>query len=126
MFCLLAPSLNHDSTRALFGDLDFSQFVIVVDGPHQCHLHHKILDFDIDEVMYLAIRNYLCHVHNMTPRRNKKAGNANTRKIMLEDAQEELRKAKSKKQKSVLRPVISTLINYEGFKYNLEEIKEMK
>lgn len=126
LFCLLAPSMEMETTKLLFGGLDFSQFTIVPTGPHQCYLHHEQLDFDLDEVAYMAIKNYLCHVHNMTPRRNKIAGNSITKDIMIEDALDELKKAGKKKQKSVLRSIISTLVNYEGFKYNLEEVKTMK
>ena len=126
LFCMLAPAMPVENSRLLFGDLDFTQFVVVPTGEHQCYLHHKVLGFDIDEVVYMAIKNYLCHVHGLKPRRNKKAGNANTKKIMIEDAQDELKKAKTKKQKSVLRPIISTLVNFEGFKYNLEEVRAMK
>lgn len=126
LFCLLVPSMDKEVTRLLFGELDFSQFTIVPTGPHQCYLHHEVDDFDLDEVAYMAIKNYLCHVHNMAPRRNKIAGNKGTRDIMIEDAIDELKKAGKKKQKSVLRSIISTLVNFEGFKYNLEEVRAMK
>ena len=126
LFCLLVPSMAHETTRLLFGNLDFSHFTVVPVGPHQCYLHHEKDNFDLDEVGYMAIKNYLCHVHNMTPRRNKKAGNAMTKDIMIEDAIAELKKTGKKQQKSVLRSVISTLVNFEGFKYNLEEIRAMK
>lgn len=126
LFCLLVPSMNKETTRLLFGELDFSAFSIVPTGPHQCYLHHETGNFDLDEVTYMAIKNYLCHVHNMTPRRNKIAGNSMTKEIMIEDALAELKKASKKKQKSILRSIISTLVNFEGFKYNLEEIRAMK
>lgn len=126
LFCLLALAMDKSTTSLLFGDLDFTKFTIVPTGQHQCYLHHETEDFDLDEVAYLAIRHYLCHVHNMKPRRNKTAGNSLTKEIMIEDAYAELKKAQKDKQKSVLRPIISTLVNFEGFKYNLEEVKSMK
>lgn len=126
LFCMLAPAMPMEKSRLLFGDVDFTQFEIVPTGEHQCHLHHRTLGFDLDEVMYMAIKNYLCHVHGLKVRRNKRAGNAGTKRIMIEDAQEELKKAKNKPQKSVLRPIISTLVNFEGFKYNLEQVRAMK
>ena len=126
LFCMLAPAMSIENSKLLFGDLDWSKFIIVPTGEHQCHLHHTELEFDLDEVGYLVIKNYLCHVHSMKPRRNKKAGNASTKRVMIEDAYDELKKAKKKPQKSVLRPIISTLVNFEGFKYDLEGIRAMK
>lgn len=126
LFCMLTPAIPMEESRLLFGDLDLTQFEIVPTGEHQCYLHHKTLDFVLDEVMYMAIRNYLCHVHGIQVRRNKKAGNANTKNIMIEDALEELKKAKRKRPKSVLHSIISTLVNFEGFKYNLEQVRQLK
>lgn len=125
-FCMLIIAIPRDNSALLFGDLDLTQFEIVPTGEHQCHLHHKQLGFDLDELGYLAIKNYLCYVHSMKPRRNKRAGNTITRDAMIEDAEAELRKAKNKQQKSVLRPIISTLVNFEGFKYDLDGIRAMK
>lgn len=126
LFSMMALSLPVEKTRVFFGDLDFTQFEIIPkEGEHQHVLHHKILDFDLDEMMYIAMTNYICTIHKIK-KLNKTAGNARTKKLMIEMAYEDLEMAKKKKKpKSQLMSLISTMVNMPGFKYKLRELEEV-
>lgn len=129
LFCLLAPRMELDETSVLFGDLDFTKFEIQVPDPEvrQCQLVHQDNGVIIDELRYKAIVHYLCGMHGIK-KKPQIAGNAFSHKMMLEMAYEDLENAKKKKhteQKSSLKPLISTMINMPGFKYNLEEVMNL-
>ena len=125
LFCMLVPSLPLDSTRVLFGpDLDFSGFEIKpMEEGRGCYLEHRDSGIRIDERRYLAITKYLCGLHGIK-KQKRVAGNDLTRKMMIEMALEdyEIQKRKHKEFKSSLKPLISTMVNMPGFKYNLQEV----
>lgn len=124
-FCMLVCSLPLSSTSVLFGDkLDFSQFEIIpLEGTRGCKLVHRSEGVVIDEIRYKAITKYLCDLHGIV-KKPQFSGNAYTHKMQLEMAYEdwERQKRKKKQEKSTLKPLISTMVNMPGFKYNLKEV----
>lgn len=125
LFCMLAPSIAIEDSAILFGNLDFSKFEVVpVEGERRCFLRHRDDGLIIDELRYKAIVTYLCNMHNIT-KKPQFAGNELTRKMLLEMAYEDLKKAERVKPKSALRPLISTLVNMPGCKYNLKQIMDI-
>ena len=46
--------------------------------------------------------------------------------ILIEDALEELQMASQKEYESFLKNLISAMVNYEGFKYNHEQVWDLK
>lgn len=129
LFCLLVPNLELEKTQVMFGDLDFSLFRIEVpvEGERRCQLRHLEKDIIIDELRYKAIVNYLCGMFGIK-KQPRHAGNAFAKKMMIEMAYEDLEKNKRKRErdhKSQLQPLISTMINMPGFKYNLKEVMEI-
>lgn len=53
-------------------------------------------------------------------------GNESTKMILIEDALEELQMASQKEYESFLKNLISAMVNYEGFKYNHEQVWDLK
>jgi len=126
LFSMLILGLKKEDTSILFGDLDFSEFRIEpVEGKRQHVLRHERLGFAIDELMYGAIVHYIRTMHGFK-KNVSLAGNEATKQMMIEMALEDLEIAKKKKYKSSLKAIISTLVNSAGFKYGLEEIRNMK
>lgn len=124
LFAMLSLSLPIEQTEVLFGSsLDFRKFRIVpLEGERQFYLMNDETGVKIDEIRYKAITNYLCKLHGFK-KVPQFAGNAATHKMLLEMAREDLAIQRSKKkEKSMLRPLVSTMINMPGFKYNLEEV----
>lgn len=126
LFSMLALTLDKNDTKILFGDLDFSEFKIVpLEGVRSHVLRNERLGFNLDELTYGAIVQYLRAMHGFK-KNVAKAGNEATKMMMIDMAIEDLEIAKRKKYKSQLKSLISTMVNSAGFKYNLQEIKEMK
>lgn len=126
LFSMFAISLDLEDTKILFGDLDFRDFQIIpIEGKHRHVLHHNKYNFDLDELTYGAIAQYLRTMHGY--KKNVAiAGNEATKQMMIEMALEDLEIAKRKEYKSQLKSMISTMVNSAGFKYNLEEVRKMK
>ena len=79
----------------------------------------------IDEYTYNVITDYLRKVH-FIEKDEKMPGNESTKMILIEDALEELQMASQKEYESFLKNLISAMVNYEGFKYNHEQVWDLK
>lgn len=79
----------------------------------------------IDEYTYGLIMDYLCKVH-LIERDLKIPMNDITKKILIEDARDEMIANQNKKYKSRLKNLISAMVNSEGFKYNHSQVWDMK
>lgn len=128
LFCMLAPTLTQDSTKLLFGDLDFQLFKLyqdkTEDGDPYFFLYNNDQDYLIDESTYQALALYLKTMFNIFPKTEKAKGKATKKSIIWEDRQNyELHK--NDKYKSTLLPLISSCLNHPGFKYKKNELKEV-
>ena len=125
LFSMMALSFTPKQTEIFFGDFDFSKFEIVpVENERRHVLHHTELGFDFDELKYEAMVGYLRKMHSFK-KNVKHAGNEATKKIMIDMAYEDWNRMKKAPFKSQLKPLISTLVNSEGFKYDLNQIRDL-
>lgn len=83
-----------------------------------------IYDIIIDEDTYLKIVTHLRNIHGMA-RNNAVAGNNAAREAFLFDAREDYLYNTDKPYKSSLLPLVSTMVNIEGFKRNDNEVWDM-
>lgn len=81
-------------------------------------------DIIIDEEIYYQIVAYLRAMHNLK-RDDRIAGSRRCRRAFIEDAKMEYEAAKLEPKKSVLLPMISTMVNSKGFKRNDSTVWEM-
>jgi len=124
LFSMLFTTMNIEDSRILFGDLDPQSFKREWDTTHDRPVLIRQDMVVIDELIAARIRNYLCKMHNITQVREK-AMNAATKKLLIEIAYEDLEKRKRKSGKSGLQPLISTMVNSAGFKYDLQKVRDL-
>ena len=79
----------------------------------------------IDEYTYNMIVDYICKSH-FIERDLKRPANNSTKMVLIEDAREEIERNKNKEYHSQLKNLISSMINSEGFKYNHDQVWDMK
>lgn len=109
LFILLAPTLPIESTKLLFGDLDFTKL-----KPYRNKENGDIVLADlesgvkIDKLIYLRIVNYLRKVHNITPK-IERAANKTTKQILIDEDRMKIRLNQEKPFKSYLLPLISAV-----------------
>ena len=117
-----------EKTSIIFGDLDFSKFKLRQRIDDKSILLYQEINGEsvvIDEYTYSIIIDYLCKSH-FIERDLKIPANNSTKMILIEDAKEEIKRNKDKPYHSQLKNLISTLVNSEGFKYNHEQVWDMK
>lgn len=123
LFCLMVTSQSKSETSILFGDTDFTQYILV-NTKNGIQLMHK--ESVISEPVYNIIASCLRKMNNLAPPKYKKVGNELTKKKMIEFAYTDLRNAKRKKHKSNLAAMISAATNHPYFKYGINEVGNVK
>lgn len=142
LFCMLSPTLSQESTKLLFGDLNFQLFKLYQKNPEDLvqneesdnsdvsnkepvfFLYNQEQDYYIDENIYQILVTYLRTMFNIFPKVEKAKGKSTKEAIIWED-RTNLEIHKNDKYKSTLLPLISSCLNHPGFKYKKDELKEV-
>lgn len=132
LFIMFCQKLNSDSTKLIFGGFDFSKLqpfkkVDQNTGEESIVLADPNTEIEVDEKTYYHISEFLRIVFDMHPKTEKAKGKL-VKQMIIEKAQSDLAvealKNKNKGQSSTLLPLISSLLNHPGFKYNKQQLKE--
>lgn len=82
-------------------------------------------DITIDQLVYQQIVDIVRKIHGLK-RNNQLPGNEATKMDLIEDARDDYLKSLNEPYVSYLQPLISSLINHEGFKFNHNDVWNMK
>lgn len=131
LFTMLLSGINPDASKLIFGELDWSKFkpykksngeleeIILYDNENQIEINEKV---------YFHISQYLRNVFNIFPE-EKITTDKIMKKWFINKDKRQLANEKEKKDKksddSSMLATISACINHPGFKYNLEELKNV-
>ena len=128
-FAMLAPSLKPEDSQIFFPGLDFSKFRLYKQDDGLLLFADKANGITIDKFSHMKMMECLCTIHKIK-KKVEIAGNEHTRQVLLEDDklryERALAKADMQEYKSTLVPLISALINREGFKYNYNTVGELR
>jgi hypothetical protein len=127
LFCSLVKWLNINATSILFGNIDFSLFKLYSYQDNDSTvltLYNQEQNIEIDENSYKHIAEYLRSMFNIYPKVEKAKGKS-TKEWIIEEERMNLEKAKKESSKSTLLPLISSCVNHPGFKYKLNELREV-
>ena len=126
LFCMLAPSIDSESTKLLFGDLNFQLFQLqqtqTEDEGVSYYLFNEEQNVEIDETAYLQMASYLRAMFNTYPKVEKARGKS-TKEWMIEEDRMSFEQHKNDVYKSTLLPL--TCLNHPGFKYKKNELREV-
>ena len=118
LFLLLFPSLRELDTSLIFGDLDLKKFEIIANQETgKIALVDQENDITIDRGIHFKICRTLCEINELK-QTNKKPGNGEARRYMIERMRVKQKRAARKKQKSQLEDQIVAMVNTEQFKYD--------
>lgn len=126
LFCKLFPEMHKDDISLLFEDIDPHKFRLeeVVNQNRKVLIDPETMAV-IDEYVYEGIVAYLCYMMSVKQTPFKKAGNKWSREVMMEAARNKQKKDDDP-YKSMLKPMISTMVNMEGFKFGWNDVWNMK
>lgn len=129
LFCMFVQGLKQESTKPLFGDLDFKLFELYnkqIGEETTITLYSQDQNIEISEETYRCIAEYLRLMFNIYPKVEKAKGKATKEAIIEEDRMNlELELKRNKGYRSTLLPLVSSCVNHPGFKYKLNEVRDM-
>ena len=125
---MMSESKNVEPLKLIFPDVNFQDFKLMsIQLPNeedtQLCLYNKISDLVLLEDDYMEVAEYIREMLNVHPKVEKAKGKT-TKKWMIQEDEQNLLNKPSENDSSLL-PLISSLINHPGFKYNLEELKQV-
>lgn len=117
-FRIICSGLQAEDINILFGDLDLTCFGAIKNNANgEIVLYDEIHDIIIDESIYNLVTEYIRRIHNFE-KHIAIAGNAHTKKYLIDKERRQLQRQKNEKYKSMLVPLVSAMVNCEQFKYN--------
>ena len=125
LFLGMFDSVRSQDTSLIFGDLDLSNFV-----PYEDEEAQEIVLFDdknniiIDRRVQQRIALILRTIHHLK-KNNKKPGNEEAKRYMIERARTRLKRNKGRNFESQLEPLIVAMVNTEQYKYDYESTKNL-
>lgn len=125
LFILLFEGLKGQDTHLIFGDLDLSNFEIMINQQNgNVVLRDEENGITIDRAIHGQIAGVLRKIHHLEKNRRKPA-NEDAKKYMLERARAKMKRNKNRKQESQLESLIIAMVNTEQYKYDFESTREL-
>lgn len=124
LFYLITRNIHPEDTELLFGNLDLSKMNLYFDDiTQQAKMVNPNSGEIIDELAYFKIVGYLRKLHGFSPK-IEHAANKTTKDILIRLDRQRHEKNKNKKYQSQLKPLVSSMMRYPGFKYKSSELRE--
>lgn len=130
LFVLLYVGIDQEVANLLFKDLVFSEFTIAQkqeegkDKP-DIVLMNKKTGLVINQEVYDTIHQYLQEMFKMKPENEFTKDKILKEWWVNKDRREAERRALKKSEKFTIQPLISSMVNHPGFKYKLQELREV-
>ena len=131
VFSILSSISNNKSAiRLLFPDYKIENMQLMTfktpnsDDTKLC-LYDQANDFLLEESDYNQIAEYIRTLLNIHPKIEKAKGKLTKQWMIDEDKMNAAQRKESDKETSTLLPLISACINHPGFKYKLQELKDV-
>ncbi len=125
LFLILFNGIKRLDTSLVFGDLDLSNFETAV---NQKNNNIVLIDQETGIVIDRAIHGLICDAVrdiNRIEKNERKPGNEEAKKYMIERARIKQRRASKRKYKSQLEELIVALVNTPEFKYGYQETLDL-
>ena len=131
LFCSLYKSIDNDIAKLLFGDLDWSGFMLYTKEYEDSDEREVVLadinqNIEINEEVYEHIHQYLQKMFNMKPETELTDDKLLKEWWIRKDSvalQQKIKK--NKKEEYSLKSMISACVNHPGFKYKKNELREV-
>lgn len=125
LFLMLFSGIREKDLRLVFSGFDPGRMEL----SHHIETGAPVLydeenDLVIDRVVYTRIAEILRKIHHLE-KNNKKPGNEEARKYMLERARKKAERRKTRPMESQLEQLITAMVNTEQFKYGYEGTREL-
>ena len=125
LFIMMFGAIKQCDTKLIFGDLDLSQFEFAIDEDNgrPVMLDPKT-ERKFDRALQVNIAETLRKIHHLE-KNNRKPGNEEARKYMIERARKKLNRNRRRKHDSQLEDLIVAMVNTEQYKYDFAGTLEL-
>ena len=127
-FIMMSQSLPKEMTAPLLSDLDLSQLILgkneETDEIVLCANINGEPKIIIDKAIYHLLTDYLRKIHGFEKKVEIPADEY-TKKYLIERERKRIARQKKTPFKSMLRPLISSMVNQPGFKYNYQTVWDL-
>lgn len=127
-FLSVIQVMDKESTHLIFGDFDFSEFVLQKkmkdNGEPEYVLYRESDGYVFDESVYKEVIPYVREMVNFH-HSGKKAANKSTAKLLIMDDRRAREKNKNKESESMLDGILISLVNTEEFTYTYKTVYEV-
>ena len=125
LFLLMFGLLKQSDTSLLFRDLDLSRFEVAVNEQNNnIILVDEERGIKIDRAIHGKIADALRKIHHLE-KNNRKPGNGEAQKYMIQRARDKMRRKKNKQTESQLEELIVAMVNTEQYHYGFEGTREL-
>ena len=130
LFAMLIKNIDHQYSKILFGDIDFSSFILKekqVGDEQSIVLYSPKMDLEIDEDTRNKMCKYIQYLFNSFPPEEEFTSNRILKQELINnDRQKQIAKAKENKgANQSLLGMISFYLTHPGCKYKKEELKNI-
>ena len=127
LFILLYRTVNPEVIKLLFRDVDFSEFALAQDTVNgEIVLRNPTTGMVINNDVYEGFHRYLQEMFKMKPEDEFTKDPLLKKWWVEKDKRESQRNATKKDKKSMsIQPMISAAVNHPGFKYKLQELRDV-
>lgn len=124
LFCMMSRNIKKKDSEILLGDLDLSKLHVIKDSSTSLVVlvddTGKII---IDKLAYAKIANYINKMNGIT-HKIENPSNETVKKMLIQIDRDNIAKANGKPYVSQLKPMISAMMRFPGFKYKKSELRE--
>lgn len=138
LFTMLIKSVDSNVAKVIFGDVDFKGFEIYAKTVQKTDddgektevqiptLYNTATEMELSEDDYTLISEYLQTMFNIFPKVEKAKGRSTKEAIIEEDRMNlAMRQKKDDSDDSSLLSLVSACVNHPGFKYKLQELRDV-
>jgi len=131
LFALMIKNIDHDYSKIIFGDIDFSGFSFYeekIGDSKSIVLYNPKMDLTINEETMNKMCAYIQHVfHAFPPEEEFTSSKTLKQELINNDKQKLLAQRKKAKEKGTdsLLSMISFCLNHPGFKYKKNELRDV-
>lgn len=129
LFVMLYQTIDSEVSKLIFDGMDlqsFKPYTIAKDGKEEIVLYNNESQIEINENVYFHFSQYLRSAFNMNPEEKfTKDSMLKEWYITKDKRQLEIDKKKDEVKNPTILPLLSSCVNHPGFKYNIEEVRNL-
>ena len=124
LFQVLSSQIPMEKTGIFFPNVDFTKFIMVKNEAGDLIMYSQPQDIIIDKFVFAQMQDCLCKSHGIK-KKVEKAGNKYTKQILIDEDRQKRELNKDKEFKSNLYGLVSSMVNYAGFKYGYKDVWDL-